>query len=153
MKLWRSSRSCKPSQSLETCFMIIRTLPTPLNLHVLVAPWCIPLSEPWPLTPVGHMHLFTLYSIIKAISPMSLIASRWPPATCFVVYCISPSLYYLLEIKVILLLLPDTYTPILDVLRRKAKWPIVFYPRSLSIFTCNLRPLVIIDIDPTGGLQ
>ena len=75
IKLWRSSRSCKPSQSLETCFMIIRTLPTPLNLHVLVAPWCIPLSEPWPLTPVGHMHLFTLYAIIKATSPMSLIAS------------------------------------------------------------------------------
>ena len=55
--------------------MIIRTLPTPLNLHVLFAPWCIPLSEPWPLTPVGHMHLFTLYAIIKATSPMSLIAS------------------------------------------------------------------------------
>ena len=55
--------------------MIIRMLPTPLNLHVLFAPWCIPLSEPWPLTPVGHMHLFTLYAIIKATSPMSLIAS------------------------------------------------------------------------------
>ena len=26
----------------------------------------------------------------------------WPPATCFVLYCISPSLYYLLEIKVLL---------------------------------------------------
>ena len=55
--------------------MIIRTLPTPLNLHVLFAPWCIPLSEPWPLTAVGHMHLFSLYAIIKATSPMSLIAS------------------------------------------------------------------------------
>ena len=55
--------------------MIIRTLPTPLNLHVLFAPWYIPLPEPWPLTPVGHMHLFTLYDIIKATSPMSLIAS------------------------------------------------------------------------------
>ena len=55
--------------------MIIRTLPTPLNLHVLFAPSCIPLSQPWPLTPVGHMHMFTLYAIIKATSPMSLIAS------------------------------------------------------------------------------
>ena len=55
--------------------MIIRTLPTPLNLHVLFAPWYIPLPEPWPLTPVGHMHLLTLYDIIKATSPMSLIAS------------------------------------------------------------------------------
>ena len=55
--------------------MIIRTLPTPLNLHVLFAPWCIPLSQPLPLTPVSHMHLFTLCVIIKATSPMSLIAS------------------------------------------------------------------------------
>ena len=58
-----------------SCFMIIRTLPTPLNLHVLFAPWCIPLSQPLPLTPVSHMHLFTLCVIIKATSPMSLIAS------------------------------------------------------------------------------
>ena len=51
-------------------------------------PWCIPLSEPLSQTPWGHMHLFNLYAIIKATSPMSHIASLVASSSmfCIVLY-------------------------------------------------------------------
>ena len=53
------------------------------------------------------MHLFTLYAIIQATSPMSHIASLVACLQQYVLYHFVSSLYYLLEIKVLLLLLPD----------------------------------------------
>ena len=47
----------------------------------------------------------TMYKPSRPPARWALSLLWWPPATCFVLYCISPSLYYLLDIKVLLLLL------------------------------------------------
>ena len=52
-----SSRRWKPTQSLETCLMIIRTHPPFWIYSSYVTPWCIPLSEPLSLTLGGCIHL------------------------------------------------------------------------------------------------
>ena len=58
--------------------------------HYLIQCWSISMST---------------YAVTRPPARWALSLLWWPPATCFVLYCISPSLYYLLEIKVLLLLL------------------------------------------------